>query len=97
MGDDYAEFRLHSWRKTGCLMTADGSEDDSIKPEGLKDYVVPPPALVEPSSNLPVTEDSSNEEDEHEEEQNLTRDFRERQLRGQSAGGELHGQSLTSR
>ena len=37
---------------TGCLITADGSDDSLIKP-GLDDYVVPPPSvdgpLLEPS------------------------------------------------
>ena len=37
------------WTKTGCLMTADGSEDH-LKPEGVKDYVVLPPSLLEPST-----------------------------------------------
>ena len=31
-------------------MTADGSEDHLIKPEGLKDYVVLPPSLLKPST-----------------------------------------------
>ena len=33
---------------TGCLITADGSDDSLIKP-GLDDYVVPPPSVVDPS------------------------------------------------
>ena len=37
------------WEKTGCLMTADGSEDHLIKPEGLLDYTVPPPSILDPS------------------------------------------------
>jgi len=32
--------------KTGCLITADGSKDSKIQPEGLKDYSIPPPLLV---------------------------------------------------
>ena len=31
-----------SFEKTGCLITADGSGDESIKPEGMPDYIVPP-------------------------------------------------------
>ena len=42
----YDSLRLHCWMKTGCLITADGSDDVSIKPEGLSDYQVPPPALI---------------------------------------------------
>ena len=40
------------WQKTGCLTTADRSEDQLIKPEGLKNYVVPPPAYLPPSACL---------------------------------------------
>ena len=40
-------------------MTADGSEDGLIKPEGLKSYIVPPPALLEPSVSLPQAEEIS--------------------------------------
>ena len=32
---------------TGCLLTADGSEDNLVKPEGLDDYVVPAPSIVD--------------------------------------------------
>ena len=34
---------------TGYLITADGSDDSLIKSEGLDDYVVPPPSVVDPS------------------------------------------------
>ena len=37
-------------------MTADGSEDSKIAPEGLHDYKVPPPIeYTEPTINLPAT------------------------------------------
>jgi len=40
--DEYFQFRQNAWQKTGCLMTADGSEDHLIRPEDLgTDYVVP--------------------------------------------------------
>ena len=45
-GSEYDNLRLRVWQKTGCLMTADGSEDGLIKPEGLKSYIVPPPFLI---------------------------------------------------
>lgn len=32
---------------TGCLITADGSDEHLIKPGNLKGYVVTPPFLVE--------------------------------------------------
>ena len=34
---------------TGCLITADVSDDSLIKPECLDDYVVSPPSVVDPS------------------------------------------------
>ena len=44
------------WERTGCLMTADGSEESKIAPEGLHDYKVPPPIeYTEPTINLPAT------------------------------------------
>ena len=49
-------------------MTADGSEDH-LKPEGLKDYVVLPPSLLEPStyavaSNEPPLDTSEADDDD---------------------------------
>ena len=38
---DYEKGHRHAWLATGSLMTADGSEDHLIKPEGLMDYVAP--------------------------------------------------------
>ena len=39
----YDSFIKGCWERTGCLITADGSEDEKIKPENLSDYKVPPP------------------------------------------------------
>ena len=41
--------------KTGCLITADGSEDYLITPKGLPEYQVPPPSLVEPVGSTAVS------------------------------------------
>ena len=42
------------WLKTGCLITADGSNDDKIAPEGLPNYQVPPPSqYLESAVQLP--------------------------------------------
>ena len=39
--------RLRCFQKTGCLITADGSDDEKIKPEGLEAcYIVPPPLSI---------------------------------------------------
>ena len=43
VGEKYDRFRWRQFEKTGCLITADGSEDEKITPEGLKDYLVPQP------------------------------------------------------
>ena len=42
-GEDYEMFRRRCFEKTGCLITADGSEDHLIQPEGLKDFKVKAP------------------------------------------------------
>ena len=47
MGEDYSKTRYRCFEKTGCLITADGSEDDKIAPEGLTNYVVPPPLPIQ--------------------------------------------------
>ena len=42
------------WLKTGCLITADGSNDDKIAPEGLPNYQLPPPSqYLESAVQLP--------------------------------------------
>ena len=43
----YDKQRKKCCSMTGCLLTADGSEDNLVKPEGLDDYVVPAPSIVD--------------------------------------------------
>ena len=38
---DYS--RWQSFKRAGCLITTDGSDDNKIKPDGIPDYVAPPP------------------------------------------------------
>ena len=38
----------------GCLMTTDESEDSLIKPEGLDNYSVLPPSIIDPTSEQPT-------------------------------------------
>ena len=45
-GPEFSDYRRRMFSKTGCLITADGSEDSLISPEGLTNYVVPPPLLI---------------------------------------------------
>ena len=42
-------------QKTGCLITADGSTDQIINPEGLLDYEVPKPMSYLPPAVVPAT------------------------------------------
>ena len=37
----YAGMHANAWVKTGCLLTADGSDDDKVSPQGFPKYVVP--------------------------------------------------------
>ena len=39
-GSDYDHFRWRCFEKTGMLLTADGSSDDKVAPEGLKNFQV---------------------------------------------------------
>ena len=38
--DKYNRFRREIFERTGCLLTADGSGDNLVRPEGLPDYKV---------------------------------------------------------
>ena len=51
---DYDHFRWRCFQKTGCLITADGSEDNEIMPEGLKDYEVIEPLPMQGPSDIPA-------------------------------------------
>ena len=75
----YESLLRQCWERTGCLITADGSEDEKIKPEGLPNYQVPPPLdFVEPLTTAPVSNtvsgeaDTNEEIDDHEEEEEPT-------------------------
>ena len=53
--NDYDKLRLSCWQKTGCLITANGEDDNLIKPEGLPDYSVPPPLFLDAAQQSPVS------------------------------------------
>ena len=53
------------WQKTGCLITADETDDDLIPTEGLKSFVIPLPAFLQPSASLPQVEENSVSREEH--------------------------------
>ena len=51
----YESFIRKCWQKTGCLMTTDGSDDKLNQPEGLSDYLVPPPSILDPAPQPAAT------------------------------------------
>ena len=59
--------RVRAWEATGSLVTADGSEDDKILPQGLNNWPGPhPPGFAIPQEWL--GESSEEEEDGEDEE-----------------------------
>ena len=66
----YENFRWRLFEKTGCLSTADGSEDAKVSPEGLLNYELQPPIDIDPignpatSSTVPPSEPNIDEEEE---------------------------------
>ena len=65
--------RYRCFQRTGCLITADGSDDSLISPEGLSGYkVLPPvptqapnePVLIPTPTPVPAPEDSLGESEE---------------------------------
>ena len=66
----YDNFRCWLFKKTGCLITADDSEDAKLTPEGLLNYELQPPIDIDPiaaaaiSSTVPSPEPNVDEEDE---------------------------------
>ena len=56
----YLEIIRNAFVRTGCLLTANGEEDDFVRPEGLPNYKVPPTGILEPTVQTAVS--SSNDE-----------------------------------
>ena len=64
-GPNYEHLSKRCWETTGCLITADGSDDDKISPEGLPMYKVPPPIDYIPATEaLPTINQALGDEDE---------------------------------
>ena len=62
----YHGFLWNCFERTGCLMTADGSEDFKVKPEGLLDFKVIPPLEspgpeMNPQTATPEADDTFND------------------------------------
>lgn len=64
--------RYRLFQKTESLITADGSDDDLIKPESLTNYKILPPVLY-PQSAAPIS--SVSHDFEQEEQDELPDDF----------------------
>ena len=63
-GPDYNHLRRRCWEKADCLITAGGSVDDKISPEGLSSYQVPPPVGYLPATEtLPTPNEASRSDD----------------------------------
>lgn len=74
VSEHYKSFVWRVWEKTGCLITADGSDDAKIQPEGLPAYKVQPPLPIDaanaaPTSNVtkPAEQDQEGEAQEAQE------------------------------
>ena len=63
----YDHLRYRLFEKTRTLITADGSDDDNIQPEGLPNYNVQPPSVIDASPAPRVSGSSNEKEDDPEE------------------------------
>ena len=52
------KFKKETFERTGYLLIADGFRDHLVQPEGLPNYRVPPPAVIEPSPQYAVSQRS---------------------------------------
>ena len=55
LDNKWDSYRYHLFEKTGCLVTAGGSDDSLIQPEGLRDYNLPPSVVIQTAVNSPET------------------------------------------
>ena len=56
--NEYEQFRRGCWEKTGCLLTADGSEDHKVAPA----YKIPPQIeYLQPAEEVPTPNQSLGE------------------------------------
>ena len=67
-GERNNKLQKSCWTATGCLITADSSDDKLLKPEGLENYHVPPPSVIDATttptaSNIGSVESAEPEED----------------------------------
>ena len=62
----YDSFRWRMFKKTGCLITADGSEDKKTQPEEFPNYTVLPSIALDPDTTFasaPVPPEALKERD----------------------------------
>ena len=55
LSQKYDAFRRRMFEKTGCLITADGTDDEKITPEGISSYKVAPPSMIDAISSFPTS------------------------------------------
>ena len=60
-GKKYDSFQHRLFEKTGCLLRTDGCGDHLVQPEGLSDYKIPPPTMLEPTPQFAVSSSSEGE------------------------------------
>ena len=53
----YVEIIRNAFVRTECLLMANGEHDKLVCPEGLIDYKVRPPSMVEPTVEVAVSSD----------------------------------------
>ena len=46
---DWDNLRYRLFQKTCCLLTADGTDDYLVRPEGIPNCEIPPPSIIDPS------------------------------------------------
>ena len=49
------QIQTRNFERTGCLLTADGSSDDLVWPEGSPGYKVSPTSITEPTAQPDVS------------------------------------------
>ena len=55
LSQKYEAFRRRMFEKTGCLITADSTDDEKITPEGISSYKVAPPSMIDAISSFPTS------------------------------------------
>ena len=68
----YDHCKRRNFERIGCLITANGEQDELVKPEGLPNYILTPPRSVVLPRMLQDEHEMEGREDEQEEDVILT-------------------------